>query len=313
MTAGDRSSAFAGIACVAMVLAVAPWTGLVYPFFIMQAMCFAIFASAFNLLAGFGGLLPFGQAMFLGTGGYVCAHVAKMWGLPPEAAILLGVAAAAALGAASGAIAIRRQGIYFSMTTLALAQMVYFFYLQAPFTRGEDGIQSVPRGMLLGLLDLRSDTTLYYVVLAIFVFALLAVHRIVHSPFGAVLRAIRENEPRAMSLGYRPDDHKLIVFILSAALCGLAGAIKAIVSQNATLTDVHWSMSGEVILMALLGGMGTMLGPVLGAFMLVAMQQYLAQFGQWVTVLHGIIFMICVLVFRRGIVGEIAWRLKRAL
>src|SRR4249919_3374283 len=277
-----------------------------YPIFLMKVMCFALFACAFNLLIGFGGLLSFGHAMFLGTAGYVCAHAAKEWGWPPEMAILAGTLAAAAMGVVVGLLAIRRQGIYFAMITLALAQMVYFFYLQAPFTHGEDGIQAVPRGKLFGLLDLSSTLAMYYVVLAIFLAAFLLIYRIVHSPFGQVLKAIRENEPRAVSLGYDADRYKLLAFVLSATLARLAGAVKAIVFQLASLTDVHWSMSGEVVLMVLLGGMGTIFGPVVGAFVIIALENYLAPFGQWVTIITGVIFVVCVLAFRRGIVGEIA-------
>jgi branched-chain amino acid transport system permease protein len=294
------------IGVMALLFALAPM--VVYPVFLMKALCFALFACAFNLLIGFGGLLSFGHAMFLGTAGYVCAHAAKEWGWPPEMAILLGTAASTALGFVAGILAIRRQGIYFAMITLALAQMVYFFYLQAPFTHGEDGIQSVPRGTLLGILDLRSTLVMYYVVLAIFLAAFLLIYRTIHSPFGQVLKAIRENEPRAISLGYDVDRYKLVAFVLSAALAGLAGATKAIVFQLASLTDVHWTMSGEVVLMTLLGGMGTIFGPVVGAFVIVSLETYLAPFGQWVTVITGFIFVVCVLAFRRGIVGEIgAW------
>ena len=300
------------IGAMAALLAIAPLVGL-YPVFLMKALCFALFACAFNLLIGFGGLLSFGHAMFLGTAGYVCAHAAKEWGWPPEAAILIGTAASAALGVVAGIIAIRRQGIYFAMITLALAQMVFFFYLQTPFTHGEDGIQSVPRGTLLGVLDLRSTLVMYYVVLVIFIAAFLLIYRVIHSPFGQVLKAIRESEPRAISLGYDVDRYKLLAFILSAALAGLAGATKAIVFQLASLTDVHWSMSGEVVLMTLLGGMGTIFGPVVGAFVIIGLESYLAPFGQWVTVITGAIFVVCVLAFRRGIVGELgAWWAKRS-
>ncbi len=284
----------------------------VYPVFLMKALCFALFACAFNLLIGFGGLLSFGHAMFLGTAGYVCAHAAKEWGWPPEAAIFVGTLSAAAMGVVVGLLAIRRQGIYFAMITLALAQMVYFFYLQTPFTHGEDGIQAVPRGKLFGLLDLSSTLVMYYVVLAIFLAAFLLIYRIVNSPFGQVLKAIRENEPRAISLGYDAEKYKLLAFILSATLAGLAGATKAIVFQLASLTDVHWTMSGEVVLMTLLGGMGTIFGPVVGAFTIIGLESYLAGFGQWVTVITGVIFVICVLAFRRGIVGELsAWWARR--
>jgi branched-chain amino acid transport system permease protein len=250
--------------------------------------------------------------MFLGTAGYVCAHAAKVWGWPPEAAILAGTGAAATLGLVTGLLAIRRQGIYFAMITLALAQMIYFFCLQAPFTHGEDGIQSVPRGRLFGLLDLSNTLTMYYFVLVVFIAAFALIYRVVHSPFGQVLKAIRENEPRAISLGYDAERYKLLAFVLSATLAGLAGATKAIVFQLASLTDVHWTMSGEVVLMTLLGGMGTVFGPVVGAFIIIGLENYLAAFGEWVTVITGGIFVVCVLAFRRGIVGEImAWWSQR--
>ncbi|HEY3177359.1 MAG TPA: branched-chain amino acid ABC transporter permease [Casimicrobiaceae bacterium] len=295
-----------------VALAIAPFVGI-YPVFLMKALCFALFACAFNLLLGFGGLLSFGHAMFLGTAGYVSAHAAKVWGLPFELSVLTGTAAAAALGALVGALAIRRQGIYFAMITLAIAQMMFFFYLQTPFTHGEDGIQSVPRGRLFGVLDLSNTLTMYYVVLAIFALAFLLIYRVIHSPFGQVLKAIRENEPRAISLGYDADRYKLLAFILSATLAGLAGATKAIVFQLASLTDVHWTMSGEVVLMTLLGGMGTIFGPVVGAFIIIGLENYLSGFGEWVTIITGVIFVVCVLAFRRGIVGELsAWWAKRA-
>ena len=246
--------------------------------------------------------------MFLGTAGYVCAHAAKEWGWPPELAILAGTLAATALGIVAGLLAIRRQGIYFAMITLALAQMIYFFYLQAPFTHGEDGIQAVPRGKLFGFIDLSNTLVMYYTVVVIFVVAFAFIYRVVHSPFGQVLKAIRENEPRAISLGYDAERYKLLAFVLSATLSGLAGSVKAIVFQLASLTDAHWSMSGEVVLMTLLGGMGTIFGPVVGAFAIVGLESYLAGFGQWVTVITGVIFVVCVLAFRRGIVGELgAW------
>jgi branched-chain amino acid transport system permease protein len=296
---------------MAALLAVAPFAGI-YPVFLMKALCFALFACAFNLLIGFGGLLSFGHAMFLGTAGYVCAHAAKVWGWPPEAAILAGTGAAATLGLVTGLLAIRRQGIYFAMITLALAQMIYFFCLQAPFTHGEDGIQSVPRGRLFGLLDLSNTLTMYYFVLIVFIAAFALIYRVIHSPFGQVLKAIRENEPRAISLGYDAERYKLLAFVLSATLAGLAGATKAIVFQLASLTDVHWTMSGEVVLMTLLGGMGTVFGPVVGAFIIIGLENYLAAFGEWVTVITGGIFVVCVLAFRRGIVGEImAWWSQR--
>ena len=296
---------------MAALLTVAPFAGI-YPVFLMKALCFALFACAFNLLIGFGGLLSFGHAMFLGTAGYVCAHAAKVWGWPPEAAILAGTGAAATLGLVTGLLAIRRQGIYFAMITLALAQMIYFFCLQAPFTHGEDGIQSVPRGRLFGLLDLSNTLTMYYFVLIVFIAAFALIYRVIHSPFGQVLKAIRENEPRTISLGYDAERYKLLAFVLSATLAGLAGATKAIVFQLASLTDVHWTMSGEVVLMTLLGGMGTVFGPVVGAFIIIGLENYLAAFGEWVTVITGGIFVVCVLAFRRGIVGEImAWWSQR--
>ena len=302
-----------GIAFAVMVafFAVAPF--FVYPVFLMKALCFGLFACAFNLLIGYVGLLSFGHAAFLGSAGYVTAHVAKVWGWPPEAAIVAGVAAAAVLGLAIGALAIRRQGIYFAMTTLALAQMIYFFCLQAPFTHGEDGIQAVPRGRLFGILDLSHTLTLYFVVLAIFLAGFLVIYRTIHSPFGQVLKAIRENEPRAISLGYKADQYKLMAFVLSTALVGLAGGTKALVFQLASLTDVHWTMSGEVVLMTLLGGLGTVFGPVVGAFIVIALENYLAQLGAWVTVVQGAIFVVCVLTFRRGVVGELARLIRRPL
>jgi len=286
---------------------------VVYPVFLMKALCFALFACAFNLLIGYGGLLSFGHAAYLGSAGYVTAHAAKVWGWPPELAILAGVAGAAALGLVIGALAIRRQGIYFAMITLALAQMLYFFCLQAPFTGGEDGIQSVPRGVLFGLVDLRNTLAMYFTVLAIFLAGFLLIYRTIHSPFGQVLKAIRENEPRALSLGYGADRYKLIAFVLSAALSGLAGGTKAIVFQLASLTDVHWTMSGEVVLMTLLGGLGTVFGPVAGAVIVIGLETYLAQLGAWVTVVQGTIFVLCVLAFRRGVVGELARLLKKPL
>jgi branched-chain amino acid transport system permease protein len=284
-----------------------------YPIFLMKAMCFALFACAFNLLIGFGGLLSFGHAMFLGTAGYATAHAAKVWGFPPEFAILFGTACAALLSAATGLIAIRRQGIYFAMTTLALSQMIYFFYLQAPFTHGEDGIQAVPRGTLFGFLDLSNVWNMYGLVFVVFMAGFLLVYRTIHSPFGQVLKAIRENEQRALSLGYDVNRYKLLAYMLSGTLAGLAGATKALVFQLASLTDVHWSMSGEVVLMTLLGGLGTVFGPVVGAFIIITMENYLAQLGAWVTITQGIIFVICVLTFRRGVIGEIGNWLKKPL
>lgn len=297
---------------IALALVIAPF--VVYPVFVMKVMCFALFALAFNLLLGYGGLLSFGHAAYFGMAGYVCAYGAKHWGLTPELAILAGVALATCLGLLFGALAIRRQGIYFAMITLALAQMVYFFSLQATqFTGGEDGIQAVPRGKLFGLISLADDRVLYWLVAAIFMGGLLAIYRIVHSPFGQVCKAIRDNEPRAISLGYRANRYKLIVFVLSAGLAGLAGATKALVFQLASLTDVHWSMSGEVVLMTLVGGLGTIFGPIAGAIVIVSMQNYLAMLGAWVTVVQGVIFVLCVLAFREGIVGLVARLLRRPL
>ncbi len=293
------------------LLLVAPF--VLYPVFLMKVLCFALFASALNLLLGFGGLLSFGHAAFFGIAAYVSAHAAKVWGLTPELAILLGTGAAAVLGLVIGALAIRRQGIYFAMVTLAFAQMVYFFCIQAPFTGGEDGIQAVPRGRLFGVIDLSRDLTFYFVVLAIVVGGMLLIYRIIHSPFGQVLKAIRDNEPRSTSLGYKVNRYKLAVFVMSASIAGLAGATKALVFQLASLTDVHWSMSGEVVLMTLLGGMGTIFGPLIGAGVIVTMQNYFAGFGAWVTVLQGVIFVISVLLFREGIVGVISRWLKKPL
>jgi len=296
---------------MALLLALAP--AVIYPVFMMKVMCFALFACAFNLLIGFGGLLSFGHAMFLGAAGYVSAHAAKVWGFTPELAIVFATACAALLGWLAGLLAIRRQGIYFAMITLALAQMVYFFALQAKFTGGEDGIQAVPRGRLFGLVDLSQPLAMYALVLAIFLGGFLLIYRTIHSPFGQVLKAIRENEARATSLGYDTDRYKLLAFVLSATLAGLAGATKALLFQLASLTDVHWTMSGEVVLMTLLGGMGTVFGPVVGAALIITMQNYLAQLGAWVTIVQGAIFVVCVLAFRRGIVGELGAWLKKSL
>ena len=293
------------------LLVLAPF--FVYPVFLMKALCFALFACAFNLLIGYVGLLSFGHAVFLGAADYGSAHAAKVWGFPPEAAIVFGTLVAAALGVVIGALTIRSRGIYFANITLAFAQMIYFFAVQAKFTGGEDGIQSVPRGVFLGILDLRRPLTMYFVVLAIFLLGFLIVYRAIHSPFGQVLKAIRENEPRATSLGYRAEHYKLIAFALSATLAGLAGATKAIVFQLASLTDVHWTMSGEVVLMTLLGGLGTVFGPVVGAFIMIGLENYLATLGAWVTIVQGAIFVVCVLIFRRGVVGELGRLLKRPL
>jgi len=280
---------------------VAPY--FLYPVFLMRALCLALFACAFNLLLGYVGLLSFGHAAFMGGAAYITAYTVKSWGWPPEIGILAGVAVAAALGAVFGWLAIRRQGIYFAMITLALAQMVAFFALQAPFTGGEDGIQAVPRGDLLGVIDLDNPFAMYYFVLAIFLAGFALIQRTINSPFGQVIMAIRDNEPRAISLGYRAERYKLLVFVLSAALAGLAGSTKALVLQLASLTDVDWTTSGQVVLMTLVGGVGTPLGPVVGAFIIVTMENYLAQMGSWVTIIEGIIFVVCVLTFRSGVVG----------
>lgn len=299
-------------AIMVAVFVVAPLVG-VYPVFMMSVMCFALFACAFNLLLGFGGLLSFGHAMFFGTASYAAAHAAKEWGFTPELAILFATACACALGWITGALSIRRQGIYFAMVTLAFAQMIFFFCLQVPFTHGEDGIQAVPRGYLFGLIDLHDTLAMYGFVFAVFLIGFCIIYRIVHSPFGQILQAIRENEERAISLGYDADKFKLRAFILSAALSGLAGGTKAIVFQLASLTDVHWMMSGEVVLMTLVGGVGTIFGPVLGAGVIVAMQNYLAELGSWVTVVQGAIFVVVVLLFRRGIIGELGRIIKKSL
>ncbi len=299
------------MAVMVTVLVLAPT--VVYPVFLMKVMCFALFACAFNLLIGFGGLLSFGHAMFLGTAGYAAAHASKAWGWNPEFAVLFATLCSTALGVVVGLLAIRRQGIYFAMITLALSQMVFFFYLQTPFTGGEDGIQAVPRGHLFGAIDLADNTAMYAFVLVVFLIGFGAIWRIVHSPFGQVLKAIRENEPRALSLGYDTDLYKLVAFILSGTFAGMAGGLKSLVFQLASLTDVHWSMSGEVVLMTLVGGLGTLFGPVVGAAVIVTMQNYLAQLGAWVTVVQGAIFVVCVLAFRRGIIGELANWLKKPL
>ena len=305
---GLHKAIFAALLAVLLVL---PF--FVYPVFAMKLMCFALFAAAFNLLLGFGGLLSFGHAAYFGTASYVAAHAAKHWGLTPELAVLSGTIAAALLGLIIGSLSIRRQGIYFAMVTLAFAQMVYFLALQAEFTGGEDGIQSVPRGDLFGLIPLHNNIALYFFVLALTFGGVLMLYRITHSPFGEVLKAIRENEPRAISLGYNVTRYKLMVFILSAAFAGLAGAVKSQVFQLASLTDVHWAMSGEVVLMTLLGGMGTIFGPLVGAGVIVTMQNYLAGFGAWVTIIQGGIFVIGVMLFREGIVGVLSRWLKRPL
>lgn len=298
MNARTNAAYLAGL----VLLLIAP--ALIYPVLIMKVLCFALFACAFNLLLGYTGLLSFGHAVFLGTAGYLTGHALKVWGLPPLAGIVLGTLAAGALGWVIGALAIRRQGIYFAMITLALAQLMYFIYLQAPFTGGEDGLQGVPRGSLFGI-DLTDDFALYYVFVALFAAAFWLIQRTIHSPFGQTLKAIRENEPRAISLGYDVDRYKLLAFVLSAAIAGLAGSLKTLLFGFATLSDVHWHTSGEVVLMTLLGGMGTVFGPVVGATVVVTLQTELSdKVGALVTVIMGGLFVFCVLVFRRGIVGE---------
>ena len=301
------------VAFVVLVGAIVVAPSVLYPIYLMKVMCFALFAIAFNLLLGYVGLLSFGHAAYFGLGGYIGAHTAKVWGLSPELAIIAGGLCAAVLGIGFGWLAIRRAGIYFAMITLALAQMMYFLFNQLPFTGGEDGIQQVPRGRLFGVISLEPDMAMYWTTAAIFLIGFLLVHRIVHSPFGQVLKATRDNEPRAISLGYRTEQYKLMAFVLSAALSGVAGATKAIVFGIATLTDVHWSMSGEVVLMTLVGGMGTVFGPAIGALVMITMENYLAEFGAWVTIIQGAIFVACVLAFRRGIIGELGRLLRVSL
>ena len=313
-----------GYAAVLIGALAAPF--YLYPVLLMKIMCFALFACAFNLLIGFTGLLSFGHAAFFGGAAYIAGHALKVWGVPTEIGLVLGVLYAAIMGFIVGKLAIRRQGIYFTMITMALSQMIFFVFLQAPFTGGEDGLQSIPRGTLLGSIDLKNDFTMYYVVLGIVVLSFLLVVRIIHSPFGQVLKAVRENEPRAISLGYDTDRYKLLAFVLSAALAGLAGSTKAVVLGFGTLTDVHWSMSGLVVLMTLVGGMGTLFGPVVGAIIIIALENKLGDLGTWlatvshvewfntigesVTMVTGLIFVVCVLAFRRGIIGELAARLR---
>ncbi|SAI35544.1 branched-chain amino acid ABC transporter permease [Bordetella ansorpii] len=310
-----------GYVLAAVIVAALPFMG-VYPIFVMKVLCYALFACAFNLLLGYTGLLSFGHAAFLGSAAYAAGHAIKIWGLPTELGVLFGVAVAALLGLVMGLIAIRRSGIYFAMITLALAQMVFFFFLQARFTGGEDGLQSIPRGTLLGVLDLSQDLNLYYVVMAVFAIGYFIIWRTVHSPFGQVLKALRENEPRTLSLGYDVDRFKLLAFVLSAALAGLAGATKSLVFVSATLSDATWQMSGLVILMTLIGGLGTLTGPVIGAFIVVMLENKVGDFGRglasltgidWfnqlgesVTIVIGLIFVVCVMAFRRGLVGEVA-------
>ena len=311
VSTASNKSLWVAFAIMVAIFVIAPiW---VYPIFLMKVMCFALFACAFNLLLGFGGLLSFGHAMFLGTAGYAASHAAKVWGWNPELTVVFGTLCSTALAFVVGSLAIRRQGIYFAMITLALAQMIFFFSLQAPFTGGEDGIQGVPRGRLFGVFDLADNFNMYVFVLSIFLVGFLFIWRVVHSPFGQILKAIREHQDRATSLGYDTDRFKLLAFVISGALAGTAGATKSLVFQLASLTDVHWSMSGEVVLMTLVGGMGTLFGPVAGAAVIVTRQNYLAQRGAWVTVVQGVIFVVCVLAFRRGIIGEIANLIKKPL
>lgn len=316
----NKKLAVMGYGALILALLAAPMVGA-YPIFMMKLFCFALFACAFNLLFGFTGLLSFGHAAFFGGSAYIAGHVLKVWGVTPEIGLLLGTAFGALLGWLVGYLAIKRQGIYFTMITLALAQMLYFVWLQAPFTGGEDGLQAVPRGKLFGLLDLRSDMTMYYVSLVIVVLAFLFIMRVVKSPFGHILHGIKENEPRAISLGYDTNRFKLMVFVLSAALSGLAGALKTLVLGFATLSDVHWAMSGHAVLMTLVGGMGTLSGPLVGAVVIVAIENKVGEWGNWiasitqidwfrslgesVTIVTGFIFVVCVLLFRRGIVGEV--------
>ena len=306
ITPGRKRAFFIAMGLVGLAMPLA-----VYPFFLMNVLCMALFASAFNLLLGYTGLLSFGHAAFLGSAGYVTGHVLKVWGWPPEAGLLAGTLVATLLGLIIGGLAIRRSGIYFAMITLGFAQMIYFLAVQLPFTGGEDGLQGIPRGTLFGLVPLDRPMTLYYVVYAIFLLGFFVVYRTIHSPFGHVLRSIRENEPRALSLGYDVDRYKLVAFVISAGLSGLAGSTKALVLQFATLTDSHWHKSGEVVLMTLLGGMGTVMGPSVGALVVVTMENYLSGVGDWVTVIIGSVFVACVLAFRRGLVGE-ALRLARS-
>jgi branched-chain amino acid transport system permease protein len=332
LAANRETSWSLAVAFAVMIAALAIGPFEVYPVFLMKALCFSLFACAFNLLIGYVGLISFGHALFFGWASYLTAYAAKVGSLSfpfwfgkvtwlvlslppqsPEVSILIGTLVAAILGYGTGVIAIRRQGIYFAMITLALSQMMYFFALQAKFTGGEDGIQGVPRGRLFGIFDLSDEKTMYVFVLVVFLAGFLLIYRIINSPFGEVLKAIRENEQRTISLGYRTERYKLLAFVLSATLAGLAGSLNSLVFQLASLTDVHWTMSGDVVLMTLLGGLGTVFGPVVGAFLVIAMQNYLAPFGQWVLVIQGAIFVVCVLAFRRGIVGELAQLLRVGL
>lgn len=304
------SQAYAFLIMVALLL-VAP--ALVYPVFLMKVLCFAIFACSLNLISGFGGLMSFGHAAYFGLGAYTAAWCTKNWGITPEAAILLGGAVGAAFGAVFGWIAIRRPGMFFTMITMALGQAVYFVCVQVPFTNGEDGIQQVPRGAVLGMLPLASNYVLYWVLTVLFLLVFLFIHRLVQSPFGQVLQAIRDNEPRAMSLGYRTDNYKLITYTLATFLAGVAGSAKCIVFGIATLTDVGFNMSGEVVLMTLLGGMGTLFGPVVGALLTASLEHFLASFGAWIYIVQGTVFALCVLIFRRGLIGEVNLRFNTRL
>ncbi len=308
---GRQGATALGLALLVVLGLVLPF--FVYPVFLMKALCLSLFACAFNLLLGYAGLLSFGHAAFFGGSAYICAHAAKVWGLPTELALLAGTAAGALLGAIYGILAVRQRGIYLAMITFALAQMVYFIAVQAPFTGGEDGIQAIPRGTFLGTINLTPSLNMYYFVLGVFVLSLLLIYRVVHSPFGQVLRSMRDNEQRAISLGYRPSHYKVMAFTISGALSGLAGGMKTLVLGIATLGDVYWHGNGEVILMTVLGGLGTFFGPVVGAFVVVAIQNYLAQFGAWVTIIQGLTFVVIVMAFRRGLVGELGPLISRPL
>lgn len=308
---GPQAAKAVGLALLVVLGLALPF--IVYPVFLMKALCFALFACAFNLLLGYTGLLSFGHAAFFGGSAYICAHAAKVWGFPTELALLAGTAAGAFMGVIYGVLAVRQRGIYLAMITFALAQMVYFIAVQAPFTGGEDGIQAIPRGRFLGIIDLTPSLNMYYFVLGVFALALVLIYRIIHSPFGQVLRAMRDNEQRAISLGYRTSYCKVMAFTISGALSGLAGSMKTLVLGIATLSDVYWHGNGEVILMTLLGGLGTFFGPVVGAFLIVAIQNYLAQFGAWVTIVQGLTFVVIVMAFRRGLVGEFGPILSRLI
>ncbi|HTJ89807.1 MAG TPA: branched-chain amino acid ABC transporter permease [Acidocella sp.] len=312
MTFGFTKAQLIGLALMVLAIILAPF--FVYPIFLMQVMCYAVFAMGANLLMGALGLLSLGQAAYLGIGGYVAGYLVESLGLTPLVGLIAAALGAGALGTLFGWLAIRRQAIYFAMITLALAEIVYFFAVQATgFTGGENGIQGIPRGALFGVLPLRNDSAMYVFVAVIFLACFLFVHRIMHSPFGQVVKAIRENEPRAISLGYKIEQYKWITFILAAVLAGIAGGTKAMVMGIETLSDVGAAASGLVVLMVLLGGIGTIFGPLIGALIVIAMQYYLAPFGAWVIVIQGVIFVTCVLVFRRGVIGELAFRLKTAL